>query len=159
MPAFESSSEDVIERWMMKITIDGGVDRFDDLHIDEIDSNWEDNGLWVEGALEAFRMAIRVRDRNRMPFSVGLGFSLVSRETVMGINFQTKEEFRAQLDWSPPSLYLFHQGDEPRTQSESANVQLLDPSILGVADRARLYYLEFRQDGASEYYRSVFIEG
>jgi hypothetical protein len=159
MPAFESSSEDVVERWMMKITVDGGVDRFDDLHIDKIDLSWKDNGLWVEGAIEAFRMAIRVRDRNHMPLSVGLGFSLVSSEAACGVNFRTKEELRAQLDWSPPSLYLIRQGDEPHTQSESANIQPLDPAILGVADSARLYYLEFRQDGASEYSRSVFIEG
>lgn len=159
MPALDRNPEDIIERWMLQIATDDGVDRFDDLHIDAIDPAWKERALWIEKAIEAFHIAVSVRNRNRMPFSIGLGFSLHSSDSLTGINFRTKKEFIEQLDWSPPSLYIFRSGDEPHARSASAKVQILNPAILGLTDHMRCYYLEFEQEGKDECYRSVFMEG
>jgi len=150
--------EEVIKQWMLTIVSDSGVRRFDDLHVDQVDPDWKHRNQWIVGGLEALRIAIDIRNRNQLPFAVGLGFSLQSGDHPRGIDFHTKEEFCERLDWSPPSLYLFHQGEEPHTQGESAEVRGLNSSILGVGD-LRCYCLEFRQPDSDEYFRSVFVEG
>jgi len=43
-----------IEIWMTAIARDGGVDRYDDLHIDKIDPLWGSRDLWLQGGLEAY---------------------------------------------------------------------------------------------------------
>ncbi len=153
--------EEIIEQWMLTIVNDGGVRRFDDLHIDKIDPGWKPRQQWMEGGLEAHRVALAVRDRHQLPFTVGLGFSLESGSRPIGIDFHAPEEFCERLDWSPPSLYLFHRGEEPDKQVSPANgvVRDLSPAVLGAEGSARCYYLEFRQEGDDEYRRSVFIEG
>lgn len=144
---------------MLRIVEDGGVSRFDDLHIDKISSEWKHKDRWISGGLEALRIAIGLRDRHQLPFTVGLGFSLESGHQRGGIDFQTKEELFARLDWSPPSLYLFRRGTEPHAQTADATVEELDATILGAESVLGCCYLEFRAGGAGEYYRSVFAEG
>jgi hypothetical protein len=153
--------EKIVEQWMLTIVSDSGIRRFDDLHIDRIDPAWKSRQWWIEGGLQAFRLALALRDRNHLPFTVGLGFSLESGSQPIGIDFRTPEEFCETLDWSPPSLYLFHRGEEPDKQVSSAEgiMRALSPAIIGAEGSARCYYLEFRGGGADEYSRSVFVEG
>ncbi len=106
-----------IEKWMLAIISDGGIDRLDHLHIDPINPRWKDKNRWIEGGLEAFRIALSVRDQHRLPFTVSLTFSLVDIDHLCGIDFQTREDLLAKLDWAPPSLYLFDRGKEPDKQT------------------------------------------
>jgi hypothetical protein len=150
-----------IEQWMLAIISDGGVDRFDDLHIDQLNPRWGDKNRWIEGGVEAFRTALSVRNQHRLPFTVCLAFSLVATDQPCGIDFQTREDLLAKLDWSPPSLYLFDRGKEPGKQiapTEGA-VQVLDPAICGAQADDRCYYLEFKPEDDDEFRRSVWVEG
>ena len=153
--------EEVIQEWMLAIVDDGGVRRFDDLHIDQIDSAWEDREHWVEGGLKAFRLAQVLRDRNGLPFTVGLSFSLASDRRALGVDFRTQRELEGRLNWSPPSLHLFQRGEEPRSQMALGDsVQDLNSSIFALQGAGVVcYYLEFLQKDAEECCRSVFIEG
>jgi len=151
--------EETVEQWMSTIVGDGGVRRLDDLHIDQINPEWRDRNQWIQGGLKAFRIGVDIRNRNHLPFSVALGFSLESGVQPRGVDFRTNEELSARLDWSPPSLYLFPRGEEPHTQSAHDAVQPLDPVILGADCDLRCYYLEFRLQDSDQYCRSVFIEG
>ena len=157
----KSNRREVIEKWMLTINDDGGVRRLDDLHIDRIDAAWEHPDRWVEGGLEALRLALVVRDRNRLPFTVALAFSLKSGRHPLGVDFRTRPELQERLNWSPPSLYLFQRGEEPRNQiAPEDTAQELDRSIFGIPEAVgSCYYLEFLQQDADEYCRSVFIEG
>lgn len=159
MSADDCNHRGVIEQWMLAIIKDDGVHRFDDLHIDKIEPEWEGRKEWIEGGLESFRIAMALRDGNRLPFAVALGFSLQSGDRPRGVDFHDREEIRQRLDWSPPSLYLFHRGEEPDSQSATGTVQYLDPAILGADGDVRCYYLEFKHEGADEYSRSVFVDG
>jgi hypothetical protein len=153
--------EEAIERWMLAIVDDGGVRRFDDLHIDKVEPAWKHRANWVTGGLEAFRVTKILRDRNGLPFTVALAFSLTSGSRPRGIDFQTRKEFEERLDSSPPSLYLFRRGEEPRNQTAPGNpAENVDPSTFSVQPTdARCYYIEFRQENTEEYCRSVFVEG
>ncbi len=150
-----------IESWMLTIISDGGVDRFDHLHIDEINPRWEDRNRWIEGGMEAFRTALSIRDQHRLPFTVSLCFSLVATDQPCGIDFQTREDLLAKLDWSPPSLYLFDRVKEPDKQiaPPEGTVQALDPTICGAQADDRCYYLEFKPQDDDEFRRNVSVEG
>lgn len=152
---------------MLTVYKDGGIERFDDLHIDKIDENWRRASLWIEAGLEAFRIALSLRDTHRLPVDVGLAFSLnaVSRKT--GIDFSMKEEFVERLDWSPPSLYLLRPGNEFELETESAikgghvgdaSVEPLNLKFLAEAwPGSRCVYMEFRRKEELEYCRSVWL--
>jgi hypothetical protein len=169
MPQGQTRDE-VVESWMLTVVADGGVDRFDDLHVDDIDEQWKDRKVWVSAGLEAYRIAVALRSRHRLPFVVALGFSLESAEGSNPMGFKTIEDFATRLDWSPPSLYLFHPGRTPCTDAQRAVVenvveenvfiQDLNPAIFGVEVCAeRVYYMAFRPAGSNEANASVFVEG
>lgn len=153
--------EDAIEKWMLAIIDDGGIERLDHLHIDEIDSRWKNRDTWVEGGLEALRVAKTVRDRRQLPFTLALAFSLKSAELPIGVDFRTRSEFAERLDWSPPSLYLFRYGDKRRTQIvPGVAVQELSPLTFGIPETGlTCCYVEFLPQDAEKYCRSAFIEG
>jgi hypothetical protein len=154
----ENAREHTIETWMLTIVQDGGVARFDDLHIDQIDEQWKPREMWIQGGVEAFRLALMVRDRHQLPFTVGLGFSLESGEQLTSVDFQTGEEFMARVDWSPPSLYLFGPGREPSI--ETAVIQKLNRNLFpGLPQTASCYHTEFREIRTNERRHSVFLEG
>jgi hypothetical protein len=163
------SSEEVIERWMLTIVTDGGVTRFDDLHIDEIDEQWKDRSLWVSAGLEAYRIAVALRNRHQLPFVVALGFSLEGGPESQGMDFHTPAEFAERLDWSPPSLYLFHPDRTPcagaqmpgdqNSPGDGGTIQDLNPGIFGVEVTAETYSLAFKGQGSQDNLRSVFVEG
>ena len=159
-PTPEQAREYSIETWMLTIVRDGGVVRFDDLHIDKIDEAWKRRECWVPKGLEALRIALKLRDRHHLPFTVALGMSLESSEHSTGVNFQNTAELVEQLDWSPPSLYLFEPGKTPRTHTTDVIIRDLLPDFFGaIVQQTNCYYIEFRQSQSNDYNRSVFLEG
>ena len=159
-PTREQARECSIESWMLMIIQDGGVVRMDDLHVDKIDEAWKLRECWVQSGLEAFRMALMLRDRHHLPFTVALGFSLESGEHFRGVNFQNTAELVEQLNWVPPSLYLFEPGKRPRTNIGDVVIRDLEPDFFGATVQPEnCYYIEFRQPQFREYNRSVFLEG
>ncbi len=160
IPPDHRKREETIAKWMLSIVNNGGVRRLDDLHINRIDSVWHERTLWVEGGIAAFRIARVLRDRNRLPFTVAVAFSLTSSKQPRGVDFRNLREFRDRLDRSPPSLYLFEPGEGPRNKTVVANAaQDLDSSLFAIQEAGvSCYYLEFLQHNADEYSRSVFIE-
>jgi hypothetical protein len=157
-PRNEQARERTIEAWMLTIVQDGGIARFDDLHIDRIDDQWKQREMWIQGGLEAFRLALMVRDRHQLPFTVGLGFSLDSEKQLAGVEFQTADEFIARVDWSPPSLYLFEPGTEPSSQTTALR-NLSRNLFPGLPETTSCYCIEFREKDTNEHRRSVFLEG
>jgi hypothetical protein len=166
----DRTREEVVERWMLTIVADGGKDRFDDLHIDQIDNQWKDRKTWVSAGLEAYQIAMALRSRHCLPLVVALGFSLKPGGTSNEVSLETLQDFECRLNWSPPSLYLFPHGKTPYDQTQrvafesvSGNkvaIRDLEPAIFGEATPTqRAYYMEFIQADSTEASASVFIEG
>ncbi len=99
----------------------GGMERFDDLHVDDIDPAWKDPTSWVSARVTAYGLAWGLQRELGLDVTVALGFSLVDAQDASRDIFETQEQFEKQLDWSPPSLYLFRVGDQ---QHLSATVRL-----------------------------------
>jgi hypothetical protein len=166
----EQTRERAIERWMLTSVKYGGVDRFDDLHVDRIDELWRNRETWVIAGLQAFKTAAILRTRHQLPVVVALAFSVESSQSSNVIGFETIEELESRLDWSPPSLYLFHPGKTPCDETTRALVEKavegdvivhkIQPNVFGAEVSAtRAYYMVFRPTGSSENTQSVFIEG
>ena len=158
-----------IDHWLFDNIKNRGFERYEDLHIDQIDPAWKSREYWISGGLAAFREAVHLRDQHELDFAIVLAFSLKVDDETRGIDFRTAEGLEAMLDASPPSLYLFQKGKEPWTESgvregtvvaENIRVSEVDPGIFGTPNVvSRCYYMEFRQVEFKELSRTLFLEG
>jgi hypothetical protein len=150
----ESRQEAKIREWMLATISNGGIDRLDDLHIDAVDENWKQRANWISGSIRAYEVAVRLQSTLGLSAKVVLAFSLLDG---MGQTFENEEEFESQLDWSPPSLYLFKAGD----QQHLSSVVRSDPLPKAVASRfpqgTKSFLLQWRTEEGSVR-RSVFVE-
>jgi hypothetical protein len=168
MPISNDQYSEIIDRWMTAIIEDGGIERYDDLHIDRIEKQWTNSSLWLSGSISAFQLALKQRDRHNPELVVAIGFALKSTDEPMGLNFTTREEMERQFDSSPPSIYLFYAEQELWTKRKNmaAVNGLLEPKIV-VCDAlfsdllpyAKCHFLEFFRPDDAEYRRSIFIAG
>jgi hypothetical protein len=168
MPISNNQYSGIIDRWMTAILEDGGIDRYDDLHIDRIERQWTNRNLWLSGAISAFQIALKQRDRHNAGLVIAVGFALESTDVPMGLNFTTREEMERRFDSSPPSVYLFYAGQEPWTKRKGSTAvdELTEPKTI-VCDAlfsdllpyTKCYFLEFFRPDDAEYRRSIFIAG
>jgi hypothetical protein len=139
---------------MLATISNGGIDRLDDLHVDKIDENWKQRANWISASLRAYELAVTPQSDLGLSVKVALAFSLLDG---MGQTLDTEEEFESQLDWSPPSLYLFKAGD----QQHLSNVVRFDPLPKAVASRlpqgTKSFLLQW-STGDGSVRRSVFVE-
>lgn len=164
-----------IEKWLLTVTRNGGIERFDDLHIDKIDTNWKfkalkSKSIWIDGGLKAFRIALELRQEHGLSYAVLLKFSLRSGEKIRGIDFHSRDELAAQLNRTPPSLYLIDAVENSWARLPS---QVREDLARGTAIRKELnpdlfetpvpvkkcYYSENRYSADEEYARAVYLEG
>jgi hypothetical protein len=156
----------VIEQWMMQVSRDGGIARFDDLHVDAIDPLWKKRELWAEACRRAFQSDVEVRDKLGLPLTVALGMSLRSDSVVMTSGVRLAELI-SLLDWTPPSLYLFFRGQEPGTDLESAissgriEADSISAAFIAVdmPNATSGMFLRFRRTGSVEFTTSAFLLG
>jgi len=140
---------------MLAVIADGGMDRYDDLHVDRIDSDWTSKQFWFDGGLEAHQTAVCLRASHRLDVVVVLAFSLSESAAYP---FSTRQEVEAAFDWSPPSLYLFRPGEEPWKRLGHARIEQFDPRLFSSGTNAiSAFYAEFRQRDTGELCRSVYV--
>lgn len=150
-----SERRPVINRWMLEVLVDGGRERLDDLHVDQIDAEWGPRDRWVDAGLEARQIAVELRDEHHLDVAVVLAFSLNLPATYP---FKERRDFEAAVDWSPPSLYLFGPGDEPWLKPGYARIEPLDAkAVFGLSEPASAYYAEFKSQVSGEICRSIYI--
>ncbi|MHB8525641.1 MAG: hypothetical protein ACYDD2_05715 [Candidatus Acidiferrales bacterium] len=153
----------IIEQWLLSNVKTHGLERYDDLHIDKIDEQWKPREVWFDAGIEALQLAVELRDRRALEFTVALGFSLMDGKPLSKFDFKKKYQLMRHVDWSPPSLYLFGRNAEPWTQAGSASasnkVVLQDLRAINGKHPLIAYccYLEFTQ--TTELYRSFFLVG
>ena len=151
---------------MLSVSLDGSVDRYDDLHVDSIDQDWKSKKAWIGGGVWAFQEAIQLRDRLDLPYTVALGFSLCEE----GFDWNESAgigQLQSRLDWSPPSLYLFRDGEEPDADLDRA-IHSGQAAPDATSKKFRLVevvglkaglLLRFKRTGSDEYTQSAFLLG
>jgi hypothetical protein len=144
-----------ILKWIEHVQTSGGVDRYDDLHIDLIDSSWKPRAMWVVGGISALTLASSMQSVVEPGLVVVLGMSLLAEEPFYPIP-GTAHHLLEQLDkWTPPSLYLFRLGEEPWHNPRSA-CRFIEQNLGSEGQQIKGVYLESRsKDG--ERRRSLFM--
>ena len=152
-----SDRETTIRRWMLATVSDGGIKSLDDLHVDDIDAGWKDPTNWVSAGLTAYGLALGIRRELGLDVVVALAFSLVDAQDTSVDVFETREEFENQLDWSPPSLYLFKIGDQQHL-SAAIRVDPLPKVLFSQLPEGTKSFLLLwlAEDGSQR--RSVFVQ-
>ena len=158
----DAAHERAIAAWMDTILIDGGVDRYDHLHVDRVDPTWSDRATWLSAGLESYTIAKALRDARGLNLTIALAFSLVESDKLRGIEFDSATQMITLVDWVPPSLYLFRKGSEFWEADDAASESVSSPfdarRIFGDDFHTSTgYILEFRSSPDLAYTRSVFL--
>lgn len=147
-----------IETWMLRVIEAKSYLQFEDLHIDEIDSEYRNPHSWLKGGIRCFQAALSIRTSRGFAFTVGLGFSLKCGPDRKGITFSRLEDVQAELDDSPPSLYLFDASGHPWFE-DSDYVELGGEYGIAHNFRTRAYYREWRDENDNEFRRALWLLG
>jgi hypothetical protein len=164
--------KEIIQKWFDSAVHEGGIERYDHLHVDQIDATWEPRNRWITSALWAFEMAREIRDRyvSDTHLTVVLAFALESGSRPLGVTFQNRTELENAFNSTPPSLYLFCQGHEFWNEGEESRGQKIEnhlvrktlnaAEIFGAEhETAKCIYMEYLRHGEEEYSRDVFLAG
>jgi hypothetical protein len=142
---------------MLETVSNGGIERFDDLHVDYIDPAWKDPTSWVSAGLTAYGLALGIQRELGLDVTVALGFGLVDAQDTSRDVSETQEQFEKQLDWSPPSLYLFKVGDQQHL-SGTVRVDPLPKVLLSqLPEDTKSFLLRWLAEDGSQR-RSVFVQ-
>jgi len=164
--------KEVVQSWFDSAVREGGIERYDDLHIDQIDEAWKTRSKWTAAALESFKTALSVRDAyaGDTYFKIVLAFALVSESHPLGITFRGRWELENSFSSTPPSLYVFRKGGEFWNQAEESRgkrikndlvIKMLNASELfgEMQETVECIYMEYQRVGDEEYSRDVFLTG
>jgi hypothetical protein len=148
----------VIESWMIQVAGDRGDLRFQDLHIDRVNHRFAEKSHWLEGAVECFAAATRIRTDRRLPFLVAVGIELRASCSRTGLNFSTVTQLERELGDSPPSLYLFEPSAKPLLNDQDC-VEVGDRVHLGVQPTTRAFLREWLDSRDNQFLRSFWLLG
>ena len=167
-----TSHKTIIESWFDSVVKNGGIDRYDDLHVDQIDAKWKPSDKWVTSALESFETALDVRDSYPATtrLMIVLAFALVSESHPLGVTFRNLAELEEAFSSTPPSLYLFRAGGEFWTQAEESRGKRVDHDLViktlapseffgKMPETVKCIFMEYRRTGNEEYSRDVYLTG
>ncbi|GAA4034873.1 hypothetical protein GCM10022409_19190 [Hymenobacter glaciei] len=142
MPALQEWVDEVIrgQRW----------EHFDDLHVDELDSQFRRPGRWMEASV----MVLEVLEQliARQNYQILLIIHLATTSVSAAGQPIDRLPLEDALGHTPPSFYLFPQPSDVVTQTVQAAVQL--PDLSQQLQRA-VYFQEQYEDG--EYDPSLLI--
>ena len=102
----------IIEGWMQMVLATDGIGRFDDLHIYKIDPAWRGRESWIDGSSEAMDLAKEVKTSVAPEKTLAIMCALTNDDGEL-VAPRSPNELSEQIDWTPPSLYLFDPGNEP----------------------------------------------
>jgi hypothetical protein len=136
------SHQSKIQQWMEHVQITGGVERYDDLHIDLIDETWKNREMWISGGITALTLASSIRNAIDSELVVVLGMSLRTDLKNSCIPNTASDLFEQLDQWTPPSLYLFRSGEEPWHHSR-CNCRFVEGDFGHEDQQINGIYLEF----------------
>lgn len=156
--ATEAERIEKIRIWMKEVIQHRSYERYDDLHLDKIDPAYAEPLTWLAAGAACLDAAITIRDGNSWPFSVALGVSLKAGPERIGRNFTDYEQVAGELDWTPPSLYVFPRGDP--SWLGGPELEELGPEYRAPTTAAtQAFFREWHDANDQEYRRSLWFVG
>ena len=156
--SFESNEHEFIISWIETCIKKHLYTDDYDLHLDEINSKYENDELWLESSLELLFISNQFLQFKFPEFISMVYVPLLSNDLLpIGINFQNIDGIRNQLSITPPSLAV-------KINSNESLYQILDiRQLIDTINYKNLlidmYYYEALVQNGNEYYRNLlFIE-
>lgn len=143
---------EIISEWMVAAAQRLKAGQFDDLHVDQIDPAWKEKKAWIEAGFRALSLAESVREKLTPDLRLVLAFSLLEGDQLAPPS--SRRDLYQQMDWSPPSLYLFRSGQEPWTCMSNGYAPKLRASFTKTWE---CYYLCFHSNDTEELCRSMMM--
>jgi hypothetical protein len=157
-----------IQKWFDAVTHDGGIDRFDELHVDDIDRTRKSKKSWISAALESFELALEVRDEDvsGQEVTIILSFFLVEDVKPLGVTFYDRESLEKNLSYTPPRILVFRKNDDLLKKWKSINCEeVSDLSTITMLNAIQLFgelcrpvrciYSEWKRPEDDEYRRGL----
>jgi len=165
--------KEIIQKWFDSAVHDGGIDRCDHLHVDQIDADWKPRNKWISSGLQAFEMAMEIRDKyaTDTPLTIVLTFELESDTRPLGITFHTRKALEKSLSDVPPSLYVFRTNNnefltkvraaEEKGADFSGNIRILNGATFfgEMRKSVKCIYSESKRPDDDEYSRYLYVAG
>jgi hypothetical protein len=126
-------------------------EKYDDLHLDEIDFEFKQKSYWVEGSFFIYKIILSLIKSDLYSCLLVIPLSYSDKET--DIEELTWNEIKRLFDLTPPSFYLFPNGEENYEETiKSLNFmeRLSD-------DCACKIYFKQEEEFEGEYNRSLYV--
>jgi hypothetical protein len=159
-----------IQSWFDAVTHDGGIERFDELHVDVIDRTRKTKKSWISSALESFELAMEVRDEDvsGQDLTIILSFALVDDVRPLGVTFHDRESLEKNLSYSPPRILVLRKDNDFLKRLKSFEIEAVSgDSVLTKLNATELFgelhrpvtciYSENRRPDDEEYCRTLYL--
>jgi hypothetical protein len=140
----------VIEDWMRMVLATGGIERFEDLHIDRIDPAWRGRDSWLKASSDALNLAKELKKSIAPEKTLVIMCALISEDCELALP-RSPTELSEQIDWTPPSLYLFDPRNEPWVDSGTVTIT---PTVRMFPACSECFVMEFKTKQENELRRT-----
>ena len=149
----KNNPKDIIEKWINEVPL-SEMPSADDLHVDDISSDYRHPSTWVLAARESLNLTLETLKAKNLPYGVALGLRLRDTQRPIGFTLKTISDLQDEMDYQPPSLFLLL----PETVIPSHELIKISPKdIIGldIEDALVTYSETFEED--DEYIRFLGV--
>jgi hypothetical protein len=149
----KNNPKDIIEKWINEVPL-SEMPSADDLHVDDISSDYRHPSTWVLAARESLNLTLETLKAKNLPYGVALSLSLRDTQQPIGFTLKTISDLQDEMDYQPPSLFLLL----PETVIPSHELIEISPKdIIGldIEDALVTYSETFEED--DEYIRFLGV--
>lgn len=141
-----------LQDWINKVVSQKLWERFVDLHIDEIDLEFESQEKWISGSIYIMNCIKTLVDNAKYDVILVIPLSCLSH-SLPSVDFKKMSDLENELDYlTPPSFYLFPKGE---VNYEETILQSRYLDELSQNENLKVYYNEIQE--RNEIYRTIYV--
>lgn len=140
----------ILKVWINKMITEKLWEKYVDIHIDEINNEFEEKSTWIEGSLFLFSCILELI--NKSTYDVFLVIPLTCtnisyKNDIMDINCIVNE-----LDITPPAFYLF-----PKNSKNFEDTIESAKYLKEISEKLNMQVFYKEEKEVEEYYRTLYI--
>ena len=150
-----TSTQFVIRNWLRAFATSTERNR-DDLHVDQINSEFKNPRRWSEAGVQCLHLAFDAVQSENLPVTVAMEFFLAASQEPTGYSGGRVQDLR--FSWTPPALTVFRPDAVPWRQSDAFTPVEADTGLPeGVV--GRVLYQEWFDESEGDYDRRLWLVG
>ncbi len=141
---------EILKSWVNKVIEQKSWNEFKDLHIDEIDNDFNNKSEWIPSSIFVFKLITSFIDFSK--YDLILAIPLSCKNIQSKSDYDKLEFFNDELDLTPPSFYLFPK-DKDNYKRTIKNAMYLEK--LSKKEKIDVFYNEVQE--GREFYRTLYL--